>query len=562
MAERPQRAADVAGRVARGEPEQYVPREVKPEELAPFRFENLLGLDEQIGLIRQQIVLPLQYGSAFEIMPSKTLVPHLFLYGPPATGKTDLAMAIANATGAAMFIGAGSSLQSAYQAQSARNFSTLIAAAAYRASTSNKWAIVFMDEGDVLLASSTASGDRSSDTNITEAFKELVQFGSTVRRPVNVLIIVATNLPGRIEDEAVLSRFGLKLFIGPPHRIRVLTTLAAPFYPRTNLLLRGVNAINQKPRCGVGARPESQLLTQEALIEYVRTEDSGNQLLPEQVQDADVLYDLELALFFYTPRELDVLVNLTANLMEPTPFHLDEYRYAPSELDRKCIDVYKRATVEAMETTTGSEGTDLWVLAYPGAGPPSAARAPRTADGIRKPHRYTPGAKPKAPPPRPASAFRAGKTLLTLEDVVTSKRIGAVRWGIITAETLFRMLTETSVYPFYTRELLDRYISYANRLRDAVSRQWITDIIKVGDEPFKTRYFRSQPGLQARAPFWRQVRFKAEEPGPDGSSEEQAAAAAPPPKRRRDALEYARVSAAMGEPSLEKLVESMLSIVD
>jgi DNA polymerase III delta prime subunit len=520
-AERPQRAADVAGRVARGEAEPYTPREVKPEDLAAFGFDKLVGLKDQIDLIRQQIVLPLQYPSAFQVIPSKTLVPHLFLYGPPATGKTDLAMSIAKETGASLFLGAGSTLQSSYQAQSARNFSALVSAAAYRADTGGRWAIVFLDEGDVLLASKTESGDRNADTNVTEAFKDLVQFGSTVRKPLRVLIIVATNLPGRIEDEAVLSRFGLKLFVGPPRQIRMLTP--QPVYPRLSLLLRGVNAINQTPRCG---ETRQQLLSLEALAAYVRAEDAKNRVPSDPMSDEDILHDLELALYFYNPRELDVLVNLTANLMEPTPFHLDEYRYGPSDLDRKCLDVYKRAAVDPQQAMEGADTSDLWVLAYP----PAA-----TVEGTRVKVVMT-------------RTLRPGKSLQTLADIVQARKIGTVRWGIITADTVFRMLSESSVYPIYTRELLDRYLQYAQRLRDSASVGWIADILRVGEERFRTRFFRNKPGLRERAPFWQRPELLPLSPEGSSSGVEEE----PASKKRKQVAFSVRPS------SIDALVEGML----
>ena len=66
-------------------------------------YDDIGGCKKQLGLIREMIELPLRHPSLFKtlgIKPPKGVL----LYGPPGSGKTLIARAIANETGAFFFL--------------------------------------------------------------------------------------------------------------------------------------------------------------------------------------------------------------------------------------------------------------------------------------------------------------------------------------------------------------------------------------------------------------------------------------------------------------------------
>ena len=173
-------------------------------------FSDIGGMEQEILSIKQAIELPLTKPEAFEQM-GLTPPKGVLLTGPPGTGKTMLAKAIANSTSATFLGLVGSELAQKYIGEGGRLVRELFDLAKEKAP-----AIIFIDEIDSIgskrLDSST-SGDREVQRTLMQLLSEMDGFESTQ----NVKIIAATNRP-ELLDKALLrpGRFDRIIGIGLP----------------------------------------------------------------------------------------------------------------------------------------------------------------------------------------------------------------------------------------------------------------------------------------------------------------------------------------------------------
>jgi len=156
------------------------------EEAPNVEFSQIGGLDNQIAEIREIVELPLKRPDLFQavgIDPPKGVL----LHGPPGTGKTILAKAVANSTEATFLRVVGSEFVQKYIGEGARLVRELFEMAKMESPT-----IIFIDELDAIGArrlDGATSGDREVQRTLMQLLAEMDGFDPRGE----VKLVAATN---------------------------------------------------------------------------------------------------------------------------------------------------------------------------------------------------------------------------------------------------------------------------------------------------------------------------------------------------------------------------------
>jgi len=172
------------------------------------QWEDIAGLKNAKDTITEIIIWPMLRPDLFKGIrrPAKGLL----LFGPPGTGKTMIAKAIASQSKSKFFNISASSLMSKYIGESEKLVRTLFALAiVYQPS------VVFIDEIDSLLTARSENENEASRRIKTEFLVQLD--GASTIADDNILIIGATNRPQEIDD-AFIRRLNKRLYIPLPNK--------------------------------------------------------------------------------------------------------------------------------------------------------------------------------------------------------------------------------------------------------------------------------------------------------------------------------------------------------
>ncbi|WP_132058135.1 proteasome-activating nucleotidase Pan2 [Halorussus amylolyticus] len=149
-------------------------------------YDDIGGLEEQTREVREAVEQPLENPEQFETVgidpPSGVL-----LHGPPGTGKTMLAKAVANRTDATFIKMAGSELVQKFIGEGAKLVRDLFELAAER-----EPAIVFIDEIDAV-ASKRTDSKTSGDAEVQRTMMQLLSEMDGFEDRGEIRIIAATN---------------------------------------------------------------------------------------------------------------------------------------------------------------------------------------------------------------------------------------------------------------------------------------------------------------------------------------------------------------------------------
>lgn len=184
-------------------------------------WEDVAGLDIAKAALKEAVVYPFLRPDLFSGLrePARGML----LFGPPGTGKTMLARAVATESRSTFFAISSSSLTSKWLGESEKLVRALFALAKALAPS-----IIFFDEIDSLLSSRGGSSEHESTRRIKTEF--LIQWSDLQRAAAGkvqtekekqegdasrVLVLAATNMPWAI-DEAARRRFVRRQYIPLP----------------------------------------------------------------------------------------------------------------------------------------------------------------------------------------------------------------------------------------------------------------------------------------------------------------------------------------------------------
>ncbi|PUZ55742.1 hypothetical protein GQ55_5G236800 [Panicum hallii var. hallii] len=171
-------------------------------------FDDIGALADIKESIQELVMLPLQRPDLFNdglLKPCRGIL----LFGPPGTGKTMLAKAVANEAGASFMNISMSTIVSKWYGEAEKSIRAVFSLAAKIAP-----AIIFVDEVDSMLATRERSNENEVSRRIKNEF--MTHWDGLLSKPnERILVLAATNRPFDLDD-AIIRRFEHRMMVGLP----------------------------------------------------------------------------------------------------------------------------------------------------------------------------------------------------------------------------------------------------------------------------------------------------------------------------------------------------------
>lgn len=177
------------------------------ENLDDVGYDDIGGCRKQLAQIRELVELPLRHPQLFKsvgVKPPRGVL----MYGPPGSGKTLIARAVANETGAFFFLINGPEIMSKLAGESESNLRK-----AFEEAEKNSPAIIFIDEIDSI----APKREKTNGEVERRIVSQLLTLMDGLKSRAQVVVIAATNRPNSV-DPALrrFGRFDRELDIGVP----------------------------------------------------------------------------------------------------------------------------------------------------------------------------------------------------------------------------------------------------------------------------------------------------------------------------------------------------------
>ncbi|KAI4965242.1 hypothetical protein ZWY2020_054963 [Hordeum vulgare] len=186
------------------------------ERLDDVGYDDVGGMGKPLTQIRELVELPLRHPQIFKsigVKPPKGIL----LYGPPGSGKTLIARAVANETGAFFFLINGPEIMSKMAGESESNLRK-----AFEEAEKNAPSIIFIDEIDSI----APNREKTHGEVERRIVSQLLTLMDGMKARAHVIVMGATNRPNSI-DPALrrFGRFDREIDIGVPDEVGRLEVL-------------------------------------------------------------------------------------------------------------------------------------------------------------------------------------------------------------------------------------------------------------------------------------------------------------------------------------------------
>merc|ERR1719408_1020465 len=177
------------------------------ERMDDVGYDDIGGCKKQMGQIREMIELPLRHPALFKTLGVKP--PRgVLLYGPPGSGKTLIARAVANETGAFFFLINGPEIMSKMAGESESNLRK-----AFEEAEKNAPSIIFIDEIDSI----APKRDKTNGEVEKRIVSQMLTLMDGLKGRSNTVVIGATNRPNSMDPALCrFGRFDREIDIGVP----------------------------------------------------------------------------------------------------------------------------------------------------------------------------------------------------------------------------------------------------------------------------------------------------------------------------------------------------------
>src|SRR5205809_3540229 len=185
------------------------PTKEEAAKVPSITYEDIGGIRNEVGKVREMIELPLRHPELFERLGVEA-PKGVLLHGPPGTGKTLLAKAVASETNANFYSISGPEIMSKFYGQSEENLREM-----FKQAEENAPSIVFIDEIDSI----APKRDEVTGEVERRVVAQLLSLMDGLSARGKVVVIGATNRPNSL-DPAIRrpGRFDREIEIGVPDR--------------------------------------------------------------------------------------------------------------------------------------------------------------------------------------------------------------------------------------------------------------------------------------------------------------------------------------------------------